>query len=407
MSAPPPHLVCFGNCQVHAIGHILRRFVAPHIPFTLDCIDAYKAAPAVAAQGLARATIVVAQRSAWAAPLDLSGVPATARVHVIPMVSGAFLWPKHGGSHPLRASPGRGDPPYTPNYNDRFLAQLITRDVSPADALEQYRHYDLARRAHVQRLYELSMESQQQIDAETGYGCTAIIEDHLASEPLFVSPYHFGIRLARHIAGELIRRIGWPSLYAERVETYLNAVPLVARDPPIHPTVAAHFRLGWVQPETLYPFLFEGGYTFDEYVLRFMQALWSPALQEGVLDARAGRPEARSKLEQGIIEAPRTAVGRQELSQVLERAGDHEGALLLQRQAVEHDPKPALLHRLGRLLRQRGDLESAAATLRRAAAADGSSAPIWASLRDTLKQLGAHAAAAEAQQRFAEFRAGG
>ncbi len=144
----------------------------------------------------------------------------------------------------------------------------------------------------------------------------------------------------------------------------------------------------WVREDTRYPFLFEGGLTFDEYVLRFMEARWSAALEEGVIDARQGKPEAREKLEQGLREAPGSAQGYHELSRIVEKDGDLSKALSLQQTAVRLGPTADLLIRFGELLSKKGEHERAARIFRRATEADPVSLEAWTALRDTLMQLG-------------------
>jgi tetratricopeptide (TPR) repeat protein len=145
--------------------------------------------------------------------------------------------------------------------------------------------------------------------------------------------------------------------------------------------------LAWVTEATRYPFLWEGSFTFDDYVLRFMKGRWSGALQEGVIDARAGKEGAREKLQHGLRESPASAEGHHELSKLAEKDGDLPLALSLQRRAVRLKAASPILARLGHLLRVTGELRQAAAVLDSATQADPMNLGAWAMLRDTLVQM--------------------
>jgi tetratricopeptide (TPR) repeat protein len=119
-----------------------------------------------------------------------------------------------------------------------------------------------------------------------------------------------------------------------------------------------------------------------------MEARWSAALEEGVIDARQGKPEAREKLEQGLREAPGSAQGYHELSRLVEKDGDLSKALSLQETAMRLGPTAAVLIRFGELLRKNGEHERAARVFRRATDADPVSLAAWIGLRDTLMGLG-------------------
>jgi hypothetical protein len=293
-----------------------------------------------------------------------------------------------------------------PEYNDRHLARLLIENVQPAEALTRYKAFDVAGAAHVGRLYELTLQSQRKIDALCGYDCASIIETHLAEEQLFQSAFHFGGRIARHIAATLCERMGFDAKYSRRIEAHLTEAPFVPRFVPIHPSVAKYFGMRWVRDDTLYPFLWEGGYSFDAYVLRFMEARWSAALEEGVIDARQGKPEAREKLERGVREAPQSAQGWHELSRIVQKDGDPATAMAFQQRAIRCEPTAPRLIRFGQLLRRAGDAERAASMFRRATRADPVNLAAWTLLRDMMITLGRRKNADLAAAKVAELALG-
>jgi tetratricopeptide (TPR) repeat protein len=380
------HIVFLGNCQLLALADIFRRFIVPYGHCTTDFVDTNRTIDAASVERLGRAETVVTQVGGQTPALH-AHIPAGVPVHTVPVVSGAFLYPYQGVQHPLKPTHAYGNTPYMPEYCDRFLARLVVDRVSPEDALAQYREHDVAASAHVGRLYELTLENQRQADAATGYDCATLIDHYLAEEQMFQSAFHFNGRIARHLASTLAERMGFDTKYSARIQAHVTEGPFVARWVPVHPSIAAHFRLRWFDPSARYPFLWEGGFTFDEYVLRFMQARWSAALQEGVIDAREGKPGARAKLERGLQEAPRSAEGHHELSRILEREGDTAGALKLQQRAARCKQTAPILIRLAHLLRGAGDMQRAAKMLEGATKADPVDWHAWILLRDISIEL--------------------
>jgi tetratricopeptide (TPR) repeat protein len=397
------HYVLLGNCQLQALRDIFRRFIGRHEPAIFDFVNAYEGVTPDSHAVLRRADVVVLQQGPRAAVIDRQHIPPGVPVHLVPSVNGTFLWPFQGIRHPLKPVERYGNPPYPEDYNDQFLAKLIVQNVAPEKALQMYRDFDVAGHTRVQRIYVHTLRTQRALDCLCGFDTAGIIEGFLQEEQLFQAPYHFSGRLARHLTATLSRRMGFPETYARRIETYLTDAPFLARFLPVHPSIAAHFGLRWVSPETRYPFLYEGGFTFDEYVVRFMTATWSAALQEGVIDAQRFEPHAKAKLIQGLQEAPRSAIGHHMLAGILEREGDIGAALAHQRQAFALEKDFNIATRLGNLLLRSGDRPGAIDAFAEAARLDPTNPPAWSKLRDVLLSAHRYEEADLANARFREF----
>jgi tetratricopeptide (TPR) repeat protein len=347
--------------------------------------------------------VVVLQQGPRAPVIDRQHIPQGVPVHLVPSVNGTFLWPLQGIQHPLNPVERYGNQPYPEDYNDQFLAKLILQRFSPEKALKLYRDFDVAADTRVQRIYVHTLRTQKSLDSVCGFDTAGIIEAFLQDEQLFQAPYHFSGRLARHLTATLSRRMGFPETYAHRIETYLTDAPFLPRFLPVHPSIASHFSLRWVTKETRYPFLYEGGFTFDEYVLRFMEAKWSQALQEGVIDAQRFAPQAKAKLINGLQEAPRSAIGHHMLAGILEREGDISSALAHQRRAFALEKDYNIALRLGHLLLRSGDKPGAIDAYTEAAQLDPTNPSAWSTLRDALRSLRRHEEADLANAKFREF----
>jgi tetratricopeptide (TPR) repeat protein len=394
------HIVFLGNCQAQTLAAIFRRYIGPYTEYSFDFVDAHCHINDSSYERLNRADIVIRQVSLRPPALSHDHIPTRAHVHDVPLVSGAFLWPYQGNPHPNPQVPRYGNPPYPPEYTDRFLAKLLRAGTAPEAALELYRAHDVSQAVNLARVFELTCEAQAKLDGICGFDFVGLIQDHLGSEQLFQSAFHFGPRIAREMTCILCDRLGIDPELRRRIAEHLTDSPFVPRFLPVHPSVARAFGMPWVTQTTTYPFLWEGSFTFDEYVIRFMEARWSPSLQEGIIDAERGNlgAETKAKLQTGLREAPRSARGHHEMSRIAEHDGDMSRAIDLQRHAVALQPSAAFCIRLGRLLTLSQDNDGAADAFARATQADPVSPGAWALLRDALKKRGrleeaAHAAA--------------
>jgi tetratricopeptide (TPR) repeat protein len=397
VAARAPRLVFFGNCQVQTLLTIYNRYVRPYTGFSTYFVDAHANDAPDSYETLASADIVVTQEGAPAARMTRDSIPASAATHIVPVVSGGFLWPLQGQPHAIPIASTYGNPPYMPEYCDSFLNNLIRKGTSPEDARTIYRNADLPQLCHVDRLYELTMDAQRQRDSATGYSCAAIIEQHLQHEALFQSAFHFDVRILKHLACTLFERMGVDRLFIDRIQNTLRSSPFFPRWVPIHPSIARHFKLQYISDDTRYPFMSEGSYTFDEYVLRYMRAEWNRDLEEGMIDAHRGTPSASARLASALLTSPHAGNGYHALSHRLAQEGRTEEALEACRNAAMASPdNPAVFHSLGRLCFQAGDLVPAEAAFQKAADLDPVNWDNQAWLRDVRLQLARDAAAAAA-----------
>ncbi len=397
------HIIFLGNCQLQALRDIFQRFIGRREPITFSFINAYEGVTTDAYKVLTTADVVVLQHSHRPPVIGRRHVSQAIPVHMAPAVSGAFLWPLQGIRHPLRPVARYGDNPYPVDYNDRFLARLIEQHTPPEQALKIYKAHDVAAETHVQRIYLHTLRTQKQLDADCGFDTAGIIERYLQEEQLFQAPYHFSGRIARHLAATLSRRMGFHETYARRIEEYLDDAPFLPMFLPIHPSIARHFGLRWINEDTRYPHLHEGGYTFDEYVLRFMQGKWSAALEEGLIDSRRSLPEAKEKLIIGLNEAPFSARGHYALACIFEREGDLDSALTHLRRAFALQPDYEIAIKLGHFLMRANDLNGAIEAYQEAARQDPINSSTWSILRNALLFVGRYEEADIAAAKFLEF----
>jgi hypothetical protein len=98
-------------------------------------------------------------------------------------------------------------------------------------------------------------------------------------------------------------------------------VPFPAGAQPVHPAVAAHFKLKWAEPGTRYPVNEEGYFTFEEFCRRYMQFAWNEVLHRGIQAAKTLPASALADLDDGLALSPESPLGRRALAVARHAAG--------------------------------------------------------------------------------------
>jgi tetratricopeptide (TPR) repeat protein len=102
-----------------------------------------------------------------------------------------------------------------------------------------------------------------------------------------------------------------------------------------------------VNPGTQYRYFDEGGYTFLEYALRYMDYVWNADLPLGIHLSRHGDThEAIEVLQRAVAASPRSAIGHSVLSTLMAREGQLAEAVILAWRAVELAPEDQHLARV-------------------------------------------------------------
>jgi tetratricopeptide (TPR) repeat protein len=137
-----------------------------------------------------------------------------------------------------------------------------------------------------------------------------------------------------------------PAAISRLIASKPDALP--ATETPIHPAVVRHFGLTYAPPDRRYRYFHEGGFTFVEYVGRYMRYEWNALLAEGL--SLLGKKQidlAVTKLEKALSTDQRSVIGRMALVEALARLGRLQDALQYACQAVEIEPENgAIIQRL-------------------------------------------------------------
>jgi Flp pilus assembly protein TadD len=333
-----------GNCQAILLGHIYREQIAPRYHQVVTIIESTHPEhheKSELEQALL-ADVIVDQVLDSPTPFRAQSVrPGTSTIF-FPTVSGRFLWPFGGQAHPRNPMLGRLYGPYDFEHGDSFLNRMLARGVPAAEALQRYLQLDIAREANLDRLLELHLEQQRKRDNKSGIAIAAFIEKHFRTEKLFQCPGHPMNSIVNQLAWEVFARIGVPDADIQRA---LDAQLPYWQDHslPIHPGVIRHFGLQFLTENSRWPSGHEGAFTFAEWVVRYMEAEWSPELREGLALSQSDPVRALALLEHGLVKAPRSAIGFHHKASILlrldridEAAAASAQALALQSESLDN-----------------------------------------------------------------------
>jgi len=343
----PASIVFLGNCQAGTLASLYREVIAPETGEKVAYVASYVTAGADAQETVARARVLVRQ------VLDFA--PATAdlrsdgRTVLAPLVSAPFLWPCSGTKHPSNAPAPYLDEagPYGAEIGDSFLNRLITRGVPAREAVAEYLAADIVTQRRVDAMHEMILTKQRSRDeACGGYPFAEFIESRIYSEKLFRTANHPELPLTFLIAEEVFGRIGVPDHLISRLREYKGQL-FPKTEAPIHPSIARHFGLTYVNAGTRYRYFDEGSFTFLEYALRYMDYVWNADLPLGIhLSHTDNKQEAVAVLRRALATSPRSALGHSVLSTLMAQAGNLAEAVILAWQAVELAPGDEHLLRL-------------------------------------------------------------
>ncbi len=332
-----------GNCQANAIAGFYRDFIGAPDGQDVRVVDDTGLDQAAVAAAVLGSDMVVVQEREFNVALRPEALRPGVEFHAFPMVLQAYLWPYAHEPHVLNApEPPLPDGPYPGQLSDSFLNRLITRGVSPQEALEQYRAHDIAKAAHLDRLYELHMDQQRERDQRTGFDVASILEADFRREALFMSPHHPNRRLFGVLLSQLFDKMGVePGVTSIALSAMLKA-PFPSGELALHPGVIRHFGLEFADDHSRYAFHAEGRFTFDEYVLRYMTYAHNHELRKGMYLIHQGDlAGAVESLEIALERQPQADQGWRSKGLALHHLGRQAEAIAAYRKATEIVPDDA------------------------------------------------------------------
>ncbi len=343
-----------GNCQLGTLSKIYQHLLAENAGTEIFYIPSYQHSNFEQRQLIATADVIVRQILDF--DQKIGSLETEAREILFPHVAAPFLWPNTGQAHPLNAQFPYFDQsgPYPAELGDSFLNRMLADKVEPDRAVATYLATDLGKTKRLDRMVEVVLDKQRARDKCGGYDFADFIAARFRTESLFRSPNHPESALIMSMAAQLFERLDMdPGMIARAVENPPRDI-IPVTETPIHPSVVRHFGLTFAPGERRYRYFDEGSFTFKEYADRYMRFTWCPKVAEGMYWFRQGDMEkALAALEDGVPAAPRSAVARFVLSQLLAKNGRLVEAIQRARGAAALEPdNPQFKDRLDNLLAQ-------------------------------------------------------
>ncbi len=368
-------IVFIGNCQAGSLRHVYARFVQPHTRHEVFHVATHEDLSEANRQRIQAADAVALQMQDFSTKAGAMPLPDGVPVYRFPVVSGAFLWPFSGRERPGNKNvPIRPGGSYPAQLGDSWLNRMIRDGVDAEEATRQYLALDVATVTDFDRLYRITLAKQRRMDDALGFQVASIIDEHFRDEPLFLTAYHPGMRIMKHLAVTVFRAMGVDEAIVDRMgRLFRHDLSLPLSEVPIHPSIARHFGLRFVTPDKPYRFHNEGAYTFEEWAHRYMEGAWNPDLAEGAVDTQQRRAPGPTieKLRNGLALSPRSGPGWATLGLNLLRTGQKSEAVEAVRTAVELDPdNPTIRAICGDILLRAGLHNEAADVLAHALALD-------------------------------------
>jgi len=360
-------IVFLGNCQARRLYVLYNEKFAPLTGDTTELVANFEALTPRVAEILADADVIVAQVTDAEQKVTVDKVQTKAQVIEYPYVTGNFLWPHSGREHLLNQPlPHLHDGPFGVQFGNPWLNARIKAGARPEDIVAEYEALDLSKAINLDRTYELSLQRARERDRKSGFRLADIIEKTLSDIPLFMTPANFELPLFRPFAAGVYERLGIPAATVQAMLDTLWRTPFPIADHPIHPSIAQHFGLKFIGPDTLYRTLTGESLTYREWLTDYVHYRWNDALLEGVYKSGRFRrfdADAQAVLDQldaGLAQSAGSAQGENSKAYLLQLKGDLPRALAAIRRASELDPdNPQIIGSLAFYLADQGGLEEA------------------------------------------------
>jgi hypothetical protein len=333
-------VVFVGNCQLGTLASLFRQFALPDAPSNVVYLPSYESATPEQLRTAAAADIVLHQILDFVP--KIGEFETRAAVHFVPHVTGAFLWPCAGQSHPKNQPHLYSDPsgPYNAELGDSVLNRMILDNVDPDEAVIRFMNTDIAALRRVDRMKEIILEKQRARDLLSGYRFADFIDGCFRTRRLFRSQNHPEMPLTLLLASEVFGRLGVDSGTINRMNTEPPGALFPPTETPLHPSIISHFGLCYADVNSRYRFYDEGSFTCSEYARRYMNYEWNPLLGAGYEQANSGHTDtAIQTLTRAVEISPRSPSGRSVLSDLLATIGAWPEALVFAGQALELDPQ--------------------------------------------------------------------
>ena len=378
-------IVFFGNCYAATLQGVYALSLAPLYGDTTSFVNCYEGGDRPESLKLiSEADIIVEQVFDVGQKFEIDLASMSGRVIQFPTVSLGFLWPFGLVPHVRNeVLPYWQCGPYDYLMGDNLLNRRINEGVPPEAAVDEYLSLDIAKVAHLDRLYDIMMDRQRARDDQTGMRFADEMEAHFRRERLFLNPYRPNVRMATSLAKAVYPRLGVSELAVEQVTSRWVKTPFERTALPIHPGVAKHFDLSYGNADERYLYHTGERLTFEQFARRYAAYEYNDPLLKGVGTyfwpgaatfrefqgpvAPEREESALADLREGLGASQGSGLGECALARLLARRGETGPALEALERAVVMEPDDAdvresyarLLDRCGRVVEAEREFRAA------------------------------------------------
>lgn len=155
------------------------------------------------------------------------------------------------------------------NFSDQFLDHLLSLGLGKTEILHVYLRGDLTKKYDLAALHQACVERERAKEAECEVATVDFILEAFRREQLFWTVNHPGHGLMRHMADQVLTRLGFAALSDEQAAS----VPEEFREfhQPIHPQVSRFFALDFGREDELYN-IYGLALTFEQYAGLYIDA---------------------------------------------------------------------------------------------------------------------------------------
>jgi len=176
------------------------------------------------------------------------------------------MWPFHCGD-PRNAEDKRprgryGQVPVFP-YGDSYVLKLLKEGLPPEEVIARYLKVDVAEEVDLDKLLRSALTLTERQDRTGAVKIADYVASNFRTKSLFQTVNHANNRLLLYMTNRMLEVLDC----APVPETELNRVTeTVERPMPVHPSIARHFGIGYIDDNSRYPVDEVRNLTFAEYI---------------------------------------------------------------------------------------------------------------------------------------------
>lgn len=275
-----PCILVYGNCQASAVAQTISRLPDIQNRFEVQYLPSFvhpvHGVTPIHQEWLERCTILIEQRGAWAEFPGKVGLPKKAVLVSFPTVSMNSLWPLQAVDK--RNAPEPPDYPFGRYpYGDRLVMELLDKGYTGQDLLREYLATDIQQVLDFGRLFELECERMRQADAVCDIKMIGFVLANFRAHRMFWTYNHPTAVVLKNLSHKLISELGPLVSGMDPIalrqwldDCYRGWEPAGEISVAVHPQVASHFQLGWLDDEPRFWHFRTSPMGFEDYMLRYI-----------------------------------------------------------------------------------------------------------------------------------------